>query len=254
MTARAAASTTRPTSASSRLLRDLADAVVVGAGTVRAEGYRPNVKPLVVVTRSGELPPTLLEGDTEPALPGDGLAGAGSGAGSVGAGRPGARARRGRARSGRAPGGSGGARLPEPAVRGRTAPRRRPPRRGSGRRALQHGGADAGRWLARPDRRGRTARRTPASSTPCSRTTAPSSPAGSCRGLLADSPRRCGCSFASSHDQNVGDYPQPLAVDEVRRRSRDVGTIEGWVSTVRASGLSACPPSWRGPSPWTRPA
>ncbi len=47
-----------------RLLRDLADAVVVGAGTVRAEGYRPNVKPLVVVTRSGELPPTLLEGDT----------------------------------------------------------------------------------------------------------------------------------------------------------------------------------------------
>lgn len=46
------------------LLRDLADIVVVGAGTVRAEGYRPNAKPLVVVTRSGELPPTLLEGDT----------------------------------------------------------------------------------------------------------------------------------------------------------------------------------------------
>ena len=46
------------------LLRDLADVIVVGAGTVRAEGYRPNVKPLVVVTRSGELPPTLLEGDT----------------------------------------------------------------------------------------------------------------------------------------------------------------------------------------------
>ena len=46
------------------LLRELADVVVVGAGTVRAEGYRPNAKPLVVVTRSGELPPTLLEGDT----------------------------------------------------------------------------------------------------------------------------------------------------------------------------------------------
>jgi len=45
-------------------LRELADVVVVGAGTVRAEGYRPNAKPLVVVTRSGELPPTLLEGDT----------------------------------------------------------------------------------------------------------------------------------------------------------------------------------------------
>ena len=45
-------------------LRELADVVVVGAGTVRAEGYRPNPKPLVVVTRSGELPPSLLEGDT----------------------------------------------------------------------------------------------------------------------------------------------------------------------------------------------
>lgn len=45
-------------------LRDLADVVVVGAGTVRAEGYRPNAKPLVVVSRSGQLPPTLLEGDT----------------------------------------------------------------------------------------------------------------------------------------------------------------------------------------------
>ncbi len=46
------------------VLRALADVVVVGAGTVRAEGYRPNPKPLVVVTRSGELPPSLLEGDT----------------------------------------------------------------------------------------------------------------------------------------------------------------------------------------------
>ena len=45
-------------------LRDQADVVIVGAGTVRAEGYRPNAKPLVVVTRSGGLPPTLLEGDT----------------------------------------------------------------------------------------------------------------------------------------------------------------------------------------------
>lgn len=45
-------------------LRELADVVVVGAGTVRAEGYRPNAKPFVVVSRSGDLPPTLLEGDT----------------------------------------------------------------------------------------------------------------------------------------------------------------------------------------------
>ena len=41
------------------LLRDLADAIVVGAGTVRAERYRPNPKPIVVVSRSGEVPPSL---------------------------------------------------------------------------------------------------------------------------------------------------------------------------------------------------
>lgn len=46
------------------MLRERADVIVVGAGTVRAEGYRPNPKPFVVVTRSGEVPPTLLEGDT----------------------------------------------------------------------------------------------------------------------------------------------------------------------------------------------
>lgn len=45
-------------------LRDLADVIVVGAGTVRAEGYRPNAKPFVVVSRSGEVPPSLLRGDT----------------------------------------------------------------------------------------------------------------------------------------------------------------------------------------------
>jgi len=46
------------------MLRERSDAIVVGAGTVRAEGYRPNPKPFVVVTRSGEVPPTLLDGDT----------------------------------------------------------------------------------------------------------------------------------------------------------------------------------------------
>ena len=45
-------------------LREQADVVIAGAGTIRDEGYRPNPKPLVVVTRSGEIPPTLLEGDT----------------------------------------------------------------------------------------------------------------------------------------------------------------------------------------------
>ncbi|WP_121257995.1 dihydrofolate reductase family protein [Nocardioides ferulae] len=41
------------------LLRRLADAVVVGAGTVRAEEYGPADVPIVVVSRRGEVPPTL---------------------------------------------------------------------------------------------------------------------------------------------------------------------------------------------------
>lgn len=45
------------------MLRELADVVVVGAGTVRAEEYAPNPKPFVVVTRSGAVPPSLLAGD-----------------------------------------------------------------------------------------------------------------------------------------------------------------------------------------------
>jgi riboflavin biosynthesis pyrimidine reductase len=40
------------------LLRDISDAVVVGAGTVRIEGYAVGRKPLVVVTRTGAVPPT----------------------------------------------------------------------------------------------------------------------------------------------------------------------------------------------------
>ncbi len=43
------------------LLRELADVIIVGAGTARAEGYRPNPKTMVVVSRSGEVPPTLRE-------------------------------------------------------------------------------------------------------------------------------------------------------------------------------------------------
>ena len=42
-----------------RLLRAQADVIVVGAGTLRAEGYRPNPLPIVVVSRSGSVPPTL---------------------------------------------------------------------------------------------------------------------------------------------------------------------------------------------------
>lgn len=40
-------------------LRRLADAVLVGAGTARAEGYRPADVPVVVVSRRADVPPTL---------------------------------------------------------------------------------------------------------------------------------------------------------------------------------------------------
>jgi len=41
------------------LLRRQADVVVVGAGTARAEGYTPLDRPLVLVSRRGEVPPRL---------------------------------------------------------------------------------------------------------------------------------------------------------------------------------------------------
>jgi riboflavin biosynthesis pyrimidine reductase len=43
------------------LLRQMCHAVVVGAGTVRIEGYAVGRKPLVVVSRSGSVPPTQRE-------------------------------------------------------------------------------------------------------------------------------------------------------------------------------------------------
>lgn len=42
-------------------LRALADAVVVGAGTARAEGYGPVEVPIVLVSRQGEVPEKLRE-------------------------------------------------------------------------------------------------------------------------------------------------------------------------------------------------
>ena len=45
------------------LLRELADALVVGAGTVRVEGYALGRKPLVVVSRTGSVPPTQREAE-----------------------------------------------------------------------------------------------------------------------------------------------------------------------------------------------
>jgi riboflavin biosynthesis pyrimidine reductase len=43
------------------LLRELADVVLVGAGTARAEGYEPTDRPTVLVSRSGRVP-ALLRG------------------------------------------------------------------------------------------------------------------------------------------------------------------------------------------------
>lgn len=45
------------------LQRELTDCVLVGAGTARAEGYRRGAKPIVVVSRVGELPESLVSGD-----------------------------------------------------------------------------------------------------------------------------------------------------------------------------------------------
>jgi riboflavin biosynthesis pyrimidine reductase len=43
------------------LLRSSADAVVVGAGTARVEGYRPAARPIVLVSRRGEVPERLRD-------------------------------------------------------------------------------------------------------------------------------------------------------------------------------------------------
>ena len=42
------------------LIRELSEAIVVGAGTLRTEQYRPNPKPIVVVSRTGKVPAGLL--------------------------------------------------------------------------------------------------------------------------------------------------------------------------------------------------
>lgn len=43
------------------LLRSQADAIVVGAGTARTEGYGPTDRPIVVVSHRGGVPPRLVE-------------------------------------------------------------------------------------------------------------------------------------------------------------------------------------------------
>lgn len=42
-------------------MRRRADVVLVGAGTARAEGYRPGDRPLVVVSRRGQMPDQLVD-------------------------------------------------------------------------------------------------------------------------------------------------------------------------------------------------
>lgn len=42
------------------ILRTLADVVVVGAGTARAEGYKPSALPIAIVSRSLDIPEVLL--------------------------------------------------------------------------------------------------------------------------------------------------------------------------------------------------
>lgn len=46
-----------------RAMRSLAEAIIVGAGTARAEEYGPGPVPIVVASRSGDLPPTLAEAE-----------------------------------------------------------------------------------------------------------------------------------------------------------------------------------------------
>lgn len=50
------------------LQRELADCVLVGAGTARAEGYRPGSTPIFVVSGRGRLPESLASGDGEVVL------------------------------------------------------------------------------------------------------------------------------------------------------------------------------------------
>lgn len=44
-----------------RTLRELADVIVVGAGTAKAEGYRAGDRPLVLVSRKAQVPPSLVD-------------------------------------------------------------------------------------------------------------------------------------------------------------------------------------------------
>ena len=144
------------------LLRDLADAVVVGAGTVRVEGYAVGRKPLVVVSRTGAVPPTQRDAPRGSVLmatvsSAPRLDEARDVLGSdhvlvLGSHRVDLAAAEGRA---------GPARLPPPALRGRPPPPARPARPGSGRRARRDRRAPGRQWLPPQDHRRPPRRRTP---------------------------------------------------------------------------------------------
>ncbi len=85
------------------LLRAQADVIVVGAGTLRAEGYAPNPLPIVAVSRRGLVPPTLRDSRAGPGAAGHVLRSRGPRRGPRAAGR----GERARARF--APGRPGGA-------------------------------------------------------------------------------------------------------------------------------------------------
>lgn len=44
-----------------RTIRSLADVVIVGGGTAKAEGYQPLDRPIVLVSRKAQIPPTLRD-------------------------------------------------------------------------------------------------------------------------------------------------------------------------------------------------
>ena len=82
-------------------LRRHADCLVVGAGTLRTEGYDVPRLPLVVVSRSGDVPPTLREAPEGRILMATTASASRVGGGAVAAGRgAGARAGRGHGRPG----------------------------------------------------------------------------------------------------------------------------------------------------------
>ena len=140
-------------------LRARADCLVVGAGTLRTEGYDVPRIPLVVVSRSADLPPTLRDAPPGRILmatiaSADGLAAVREELGEDNVLVLGER----RDRPGAAQGHAGRAGLDRAAVRGRPVAVRRPARRGRRRRAVLDGRADPRRRRRRTHRHRRRGR------------------------------------------------------------------------------------------------